>query len=52
MGGVGKIVAVGINYAAHGEETKIDIPSDPILFSKAITSLSGPNDSVILPKDS
>ncbi len=52
VGGVGKIVAVGINYAAHGEETKIDIPSDPILFSKAITSLSGPNDPVVLPKDS
>ena len=52
VGGVGKIVAVGINYAAHGEETKIDIPSDPILFSKAITSLSGPNDPVVLPKGS
>lgn len=52
VAGVGKIVAVGINYAAHGEETKIDIPGDPILFSKAITSLSGPNDPVVLPKGS
>jgi len=52
VAGVGKIVAVGINYAAHGEETKIDIPDDPILFSKATTSLSGPNDPIVLPKGS
>ena len=52
VSGVGKIVAVGINYAAHGEEAKIDIPEQPILFSKAVTSLSGPNDPVVLPKDS
>jgi len=52
VAGVGKIIAVGINYAAHGAETKIDVPDDPILFSKAITSLSGPNDPVVLPKGS
>jgi 2-keto-4-pentenoate hydratase/2-oxohepta-3-ene-1,7-dioic acid hydratase in catechol pathway len=50
--GVGKIIAVGINYADHGKETKIDLPCEPILFSKATTSLSGPNDPIILPKDS
>ena len=50
--GVGKIVAVGINYALHGQEAKMDLPSEPILFSKAVTSLSGPNDPVILPKGS
>ena len=49
---VGKIIAVGINYADHGKETKINLPKEPILFSKAITSLSGPNDPVILPKGS
>ena len=52
VAGVGKIIAVGINYTAHGEEAKIDIPEQPILFSKAVTSLSGPNDPVVLPKDS
>lgn len=52
VAGVGKIIAVGINYAAHGKETKIDIPDEPILFTKAVTSLSGPNDPVILPKGS
>ncbi|MCH8237119.1 MAG: fumarylacetoacetate hydrolase family protein [Proteobacteria bacterium] len=50
--GVGKIIAVGINYAAHGKETKIDIPDEPILFTKAVTSLNGPNDPVILPRGS
>jgi len=49
---VGKIVAVGINYAAHGAETRIDVPREPILFTKAVTALSGPNDPVILPKGS
>ncbi len=52
VAGVGKIIAVGINYAAHGEETNFDVPDEPILFSKAVTSLSGPNDPVVLPKGS
>ena len=49
---VGKIIAVGINYADHGKETNIDLPNEPILFSKAVTSLSGPNDPIVLPKGS
>lgn len=52
VAGVGKIIAIGINYAAHGEETNFDVPDEPILFSKAVTSLSGPNDPVVLPKGS
>ena len=51
IGGVGKIVAVGLNYADHAKETGSPIPKEPILFSKAITSLSGPNDQIILPKN-
>jgi 2-keto-4-pentenoate hydratase/2-oxohepta-3-ene-1,7-dioic acid hydratase in catechol pathway len=46
----GKIVSVGLNYRDHCEEVGYPIPSEPILFSKAITSLSGPNDDVILPR--
>lgn len=46
----GKIVSVGLNYRDHCEEVGYPIPSEPILFSKAITSLSGPNDDVVLPK--
>lgn len=50
VGGAGKIIAVGLNYRDHCEECGYPIPSEPILFSKAVTSLSGPFDSVILPK--
>ena len=46
----GKIVSVGLNYRDHCEEVGYPIPSEPILFSKAVTALSGPNDDVILPK--
>ena len=46
----GKIVSVGLNYRDHCEEVGYPIPGEPILFSKAITSLSGPNDDVVLPK--
>ena len=46
----GKIVSIGLNYRDHCEEVGYPIPSEPILFSKAITSLSGPNDDVILPR--
>ena len=46
----GKIVSVGLNYRDHCEEVGYPIPSEPILFSKAITSLTGPNDDVVLPK--
>ena len=52
ISGVGKIIAVGLNYADHAAETKMAVPDEPILFSKAITSLCGPNDAVILPRGS
>jgi len=43
---------VGLNYAKHAAETGMDAPSEPILFSKASTALSGPNDDVIIPRGS
>jgi 2-keto-4-pentenoate hydratase/2-oxohepta-3-ene-1,7-dioic acid hydratase in catechol pathway len=49
VGGVGKIMAVGLNYADHAKESGLEIPAEPILFSKAVTSLSGPNDDVVQP---
>ncbi len=52
VNGVGKIVAIGLNYADHAAEAGMDLPDEPILFSKAITSLSGPTDPIILPKGS
>lgn len=48
----GKIVCVGLNYEDHAKEGGMGIPEEPILFFKATSSLSGPNDDVIIPKNS
>jgi 2-keto-4-pentenoate hydratase/2-oxohepta-3-ene-1,7-dioic acid hydratase in catechol pathway len=50
--GIGKFIAIGLNYADHAAEANLPIPSEPIVFQKAITSLSGPNDPIMLPKES
>lgn len=47
---VGKIIAVGLNYTDHALEVGMKVPDEPVLFSKTITALNGPNDDVILPK--
>ena len=52
VSGVGKIIAIGLNYEDHARESGMPIPEEPILFFKAITSLSGPNDPIVLPRDS
>lgn len=49
---VGKIVAIGLNYRDHAIESNLPIPVEPIMFGKALSSLTGPNDQVVLPKDS
>ena len=48
---IGKIIAVGLNYADHAAESNLPVPPEPIFFTKAITSLTGPNDVVIKPRD-
>jgi len=50
--GIGKFVAIGLNYSDHAKEAGMPIPAEPIVFSKATTSISGPNDDVIQPKNS
>lgn len=47
-----KIICVGLNYAQHARETNAPLPAEPILFFKATTALCGPNDDVIIPKNS
>ena len=47
-----KIVCIGLNYADHAAETKAKIPTEPILFFKSTTAIIGPNDTVIIPKNS
>ena len=49
--GISKFVAVGLNYSDHAAEAGMPVPSEPILFMKTTTSIIGPNDPVVLPKD-
>jgi 2-keto-4-pentenoate hydratase/2-oxohepta-3-ene-1,7-dioic acid hydratase in catechol pathway len=52
VAGVGKFLAIGLNYSDHAAESNMPIPKEPILFTKAISSLAGPDDDVMQPKDS
>lgn len=52
VGSVGKFVAIGLNFIDHAKETGSPIPENPIVFFKSETSISGPNDPIMLPKDS
>ena len=52
LAAVGKFIAIGLNYKDHAEEAKLPIPSEPVIFCKATSSLSGPNDDVVLPRGS
>ncbi len=47
-----KILCIGLNYAKHAAEAKMAIPAEPILFMKSTSSLSGPFDPIVIPKDS
>jgi ureidoglycolate lyase/2,4-diketo-3-deoxy-L-fuconate hydrolase len=49
VGGVGKIVCVGLNYTDHAKEAGLPLPAEPIIFMKAVSALTGPHDDVILP---
>ena len=52
VGRIGKFLCIGLNYSDHAAETGAPIPKEPILFIKADTAISGPNDPVVIPKDS
>ena len=47
-----KIVCIGLNYKDHAKETGAAIPIEPILFFKSTTAITGPNDNIIIPKNS
>ena len=49
---VSKLLCVGLNYRLHAQETGAPIPKEPILFLKATTAINGPNDDVVIPKNS
>lgn len=49
---IGKFLAIGLNYADHAAEAGMPLPKEPILFTKAISCIQGPDDEVMLPKGS
>ena len=50
VAGIGKIVCVGLNYRKHAEETGMAEPDEPVIFMKATSAISGPNDPITSPK--
>jgi len=49
---VPKLICIGLNYADHAKESNLPIPPEPVVFMKAISAITGPNDNVKLPKGS
>lgn len=52
VSGVGKFMGIGLNYADHAAETGAKLPTEPVLFMKATSSINGPFDNVVLPRGS
>jgi 2,4-diketo-3-deoxy-L-fuconate hydrolase len=52
IAGTRQFVAIGLNYRKHAEEAGMDLPREPIVFTKAVTSLSGPDDDIVMPQGS
>ncbi len=52
VGGTGKFMCIGLNYADHAAESGMAVPSEPVLFMKATSAICGPNDPIIIPRGS
>ncbi len=52
VAGVGKFLAIGLNYACHAAETGMEAPAEPVIFTKWTSSITGPDDSLHLPHGS
>jgi 2-keto-4-pentenoate hydratase/2-oxohepta-3-ene-1,7-dioic acid hydratase in catechol pathway len=50
VAGVGKFICIGLNYADHAAEAGMTLPSEPAIFMKATSAISGPNDDIVLPR--
>ncbi|MBV8591976.1 MAG: fumarylacetoacetate hydrolase family protein [Acetobacteraceae bacterium] len=50
--GVGKFIAIGLNFSDHAAESNLPIPPEPVMFMKATSCIVGPNDTVIIPRGS
>jgi len=49
---IGKFICIGLNYSDHAKETGMEVPPEPIMFMKATSAVIGPNDDVIIPRNS
>ena len=52
VGSVGKFVCIGLNYSDHAAESGMAVPKEPVLFMKATSAIIGPDDDVVIPRDS
>lgn len=52
VGRTGKFVCIGLNYADHAAESGMDVPPEPVIFNKWTSAIIGPDDDVIIPRDS
>lgn len=52
VGQIGKLLCIGLNYRDHAEETNSELPSEPIVFAKATSSVCGPYDNTVIPRNS
>jgi 2-keto-4-pentenoate hydratase/2-oxohepta-3-ene-1,7-dioic acid hydratase in catechol pathway len=50
--GIGKFIAIGLNFSDHAAESGMPVPAEPIVFMKATTCITGPNDGIVIPKNS
>ena len=50
--GVGKIMCIGLNYSDHAAESGMEVPPEPVIFMKATSAISGPDDNVVIPRNS
>ena len=47
-----KLICIGLNYKAHAEESGVELPPEPVIFFKATSAIAGPNDNVVIPRNS
>lgn len=52
VGAVGKFICIGLNYADHAAEAGVEVPEEPVIFMKATSAISGPDDDVVIPHGS
>src|SRR3546814_14075794 len=50
--GTRQFLAIGLNYSDHARESGMDIPAEPVLFTKGVSCIQGPNDPIVIPRGS